>query len=694
MSLLEPSARLARPRRIGTLTGYALFHLNMMFSSIEESERPAVIARCYDPLLDLAETGLKIAVEATGLTLEIIESLRPDWTARLRRLVAEGRIEFVGSGYAQAIGPLMPHQAVAKNLALGLQTCRRLIGVAPRVALVNEQAWSGGLVPLYRAAGYRAVVMDWDDCAAHHPEWNRHWRYHPQKALGADGSEIDLLWSNTIAFQKLQRLAHGDIALEDYADFVLGHRGPVDRVLALYTNDAECFGYRPPRFGTEDPVSEGEWGAVRAALQALAARGVTLAHPSEALGAAQGANAGNVLRLEAAANPVPVKKQPKYNITRWASSGRDDLAVNTACHRIFRDLAARDANDAEWRDLLRLWSSDFRTHITEPRWRAFRAELDAKSGEPRAPSSATPTPSPSPQGGGERGRCVSPPPPCGEGSAVRVTPPPAATPPHIERGERLIYVETQALRVAFDMRRGLAVTAMGRLNERALIGGLQHGEMDDIALSADWYTGNFVFEGPGEPKITDLERCAPEIALDPATGRVTLTAAHETPLGRVTKIIAVPPDAARIEIAQTFDWPAWGKGSLRLGHVTLKPDAFDTARLAYRTHNGGAAEETFPLDGETVDLGRAVSFLISCRAGIGMTEGRLQIDDGANAVRLEADLATAAVIGLVEHRVIHGQTFCRMMLSALEMDETRRPDTPSPPRTVRYAIALDRVNGC
>ena len=41
----------------------------------------------------------------------------------------------------------------------------------PTLALVNEQAYSGGLVGHYLDAGYRALLMDWDNPSAHHPEW-------------------------------------------------------------------------------------------------------------------------------------------------------------------------------------------------------------------------------------------------------------------------------------------------------------------------------------------------------------------------------------------------------------------------------------------------------------------------------------------------------------------------------------------
>ena len=70
------------------------------------------------------------------------------------------------------IGPLVPSRVTAENLRLGLEIYERLLGVRPRIALVNEQAYAGGLVGLYCDAGFDALIMDFDNPSAAHPEWD------------------------------------------------------------------------------------------------------------------------------------------------------------------------------------------------------------------------------------------------------------------------------------------------------------------------------------------------------------------------------------------------------------------------------------------------------------------------------------------------------------------------------------------
>ena len=81
----------------GHLSAFAFFHLNLAFSSIEEARRADVIARCYWPLLDLAERHV-IGMEISAFTLEEIAARDAAWIARARALIAEGRIELIGSG--------------------------------------------------------------------------------------------------------------------------------------------------------------------------------------------------------------------------------------------------------------------------------------------------------------------------------------------------------------------------------------------------------------------------------------------------------------------------------------------------------------------------------------------------------------------------------------------------------------------
>jgi len=655
---------------------FALFHLNLAFSSIEEAQRGEVIRRCYWPLLELAQKHGPIGLEATGFTLEEIAARDPEWIGRARALIQSGRIELIGSGYAQIIGPLVPARVTEANLAIGNGIYQNLLGVTPALALVNEQAYSAGLVGLYLDAGYRAILMDWDNASANHPEWDAETRHLPQRAVGADGRAIGLLWTNTVAFQKLQRFAHGDIGLDEYRAYVRARRGANTRTLCVYASDAEIFDFRPGRYKTEEAMDGREWTRLAEALDALAGEHCLIA-PSEALALSHARAANQALHLESPACPVPVKKQRKYNLSRWAVTGRDDIAINAACQRIYERLCAEGG---DWKELCTLWSSDFRTHITEKRWAAFVARL-AKAES----SSCT-----SPLWGDRKGEAFS-----GGGPN---SPPEAAPHPKIsslrseiyrpfhkgEVQERFITVETPTLTARLDRRRGLAIESLG-FGGAPVIGGLPHGHFDDIALQADWYTGDCVFEAPGEHKVTDLEWCEARVWRD---GADTLAQAIvPTPKGPIEKTMRFSGTEPRVDFDLAFHWTDWGKGSLRLGHVTLLPDAFDWERLALTTHNGGKDAETFPLKDEDVDHGAPVSFLVSCSHGLGMTEGWAELGDKATRIRIEIDRATAPLLGLLTHKRVGGSLFCQLALSALELDETRKPCAiVNAPRRFRFGV--------
>ena len=628
---------------------FAFFHLNLAFSSIEEERRGEVIARCYWPLLRLAERCGPIGVEVSGYTLEEIAARDPEWVGRAKSLIAQGRIELIGSGYSQMIGPLVPARVTEENLRLGHEIYEKLLDERPRVALINEQAYAAGLIGLYRDAGYDAILMDWENPAAGHPEWTPEIQYLPQRARGTDGRDIALIWSNTTLFQQLQRFAHGDIDLDTYLRFVRGRMSRGPRALCLYASDAEIFDFRPGRFKTEEQLSgHSEWKRLEDALCAVA-KGAAMAAPSGALALLAVPGAGQTLSLESAACPVPVKKQRKYNLARWAVTGRDNLAINAACQRIYEEMLKSPSPD--WKELCYLWASDFRTHLTEKRWSAYRERLQAADALWSEPATASP---------------VS----CGVAAA-----------------ERYISIQTPMLRATLDRRRGLAIASLQFTGQaKPALGGLPHGYFDEIALAADWYTGDSVFEAPGEHKLTDLEWCEAHIDHQ-INGDVVASARIETPKGPIEKSLRFCAAVPRVEFDLGFDWNDWGKGVLRLGHFTLLPDAVDAKQLTFSTTNGGGRED-YPLAGQTIEHGAPVSFLVSSSHGFGMTEGWAEIGDGKTRLRVEVDRGVAPLLGMLTHRQAGGKLFCQIQLSALELDDTRKPGAYRPgARRFRFSVS-------
>jgi len=659
---------------------FAFFHLNLAYSSIEEDQRSEVVQHCYWPLLRLVRTlELPVGIEASAYTLECIRTIDPGWATEFATLCSKGLCELIGSGYVQLIGPLVPPEVNAANLRLGNEAYERLLGIRPSIALVNEQAYSAGLVQHYLDAGFRAIIMEWDNPSRYHPEWSPEFRYLPQIACGQHGEEIPLIWNKSIAFQKFQRLAHGEMELEEYLPYLYGHLSESPRMFPVYGNDIEIFDFRPGRYRTEPTLLEiGEWERISRLCDAILKDDrFEFILPSATLDWMEAPGAGNRLHLESAEDPVPVKKQEKYNITRWAVTGRNDLGINSRCRRLYDALINKDkersgTDNQSWRELCYLWSSDFRTHITDQRWAAYLKRLDAF--ERRLDIGKTTATSGS--------------------SRIMEAQLPAGF--RSRREGRFLKLENDLMQVVLNCRRGLAIDSLvvKKISDKSLLGTLPHGYYQDIALGADYYSGHLMLETPGQPKITDLSAVEPRIgcAQEGDSDSVIVEGEVATPLGMIRKRIRVSAEG-QVGIEYKLEWEEMPPGALRLAHVTLNPEAFHPEHLYFESHNGGFLSERFSVGAKRIEHGRSVSFLVSAGSAMGMTGGEFSLGDEERTVKAQTHPDQACVVAQVTFIPVAGSFFYRVSFSAAELDETchNRPRVDFP-RTLAFRITAESAS--
>lgn len=637
---------------------FAVFHLNLAYSSIEEGQRSEVIRRCYWPMLKLAaEHRIPIGIEASGYTLEVIATLDRTWIEELKRLIATGLCEFLGSGYVQLIGPLVPAAVNDANLRIGNTIYQDLLGFKPTLAYINEQAYSSGLVQHYLAHGYRAMLMEWDNPASLHPHWPSKWRYLPQYAVDQQGREIPLIWSSSIAFQSLQRYVHGELGEDAYLEQLERHRDIAPRAFCLYANDAEIFDYRPGRYHTEpayDPT-QSEWTRLAALFRRMARReDFYFVLPCAVLRMLGSQDAGYRLNLPSAAQPAVVKKQPKYNLVRWAVTGRNDVDINSRCRRLAAALQGCK-DEALWKRLCYLLSSDFRTHITESRWAAYLADLTAMEAE------------------------------LGVSAPAHVAIQLENT---VEQGWDFA---TSVLRLRLNTRRGLAIDGLWlRGQEQPLLGTLPHGLYDDIEFAADWYSGHLVYEPAGQHKITDLEPIEALRYADSQNGEIVVEGVVDTALASVTKRFRLAADKPVVKLSYTLKFHGPPFGSLRMGFITLHPGAWDRASLYYANHNGGWELERYPLGDVPVEQHLPVSSLVSARGGLGLTEGILVVGDKDKALRITIDPQGTQPLGLLQYQTLSTSFFLRVGFSLSETDDTRRVGDVPPAACLALGLELIR----
>jgi hypothetical protein len=94
--------------------------------------------------------------------------------------------------------------------------------------------------------------------------------------------------------------------------------------------------------------------------------------------------------------------------------------------------------------------------------------------------------------------------------------------------------------------------------------------------------------------------------------------------------------------------------------------------LVFKTHNGGRDLESFELGDVNIDHGDAVSFLISGKQALGMTEGYAELSEGLTCLSIQTDPKQAATVGMLTYQAVDEKKFTRLSLSQKELDDTSR----------------------
>ena len=653
--------------------GYLVFHLNLAFSSIEEETWADVIRTCYHPLLDLIEkTGIPIGIELTGWTLKQIERIDIAWVERFKALLNSDSCELIGSGYCQIIGPLVPYKVNEWNQKLGIDAYKQILNHRPKIALVNEMAFSSSLVDLYNQFGYIGFIMDRDNIKLALESDKFYSKKIPTHAKGLDGTVMPILWSDSILFQKVQHFAHGDISMNDYLCHLRSRIDNGESTIPIYCNDAEVFDYRPGRFSEERPTHfEGEWKRVERLLNSIAVQiEIEFISPTKALEINDKDKAKFVSKLVNAAYPIPVKKQAKYNIARWAVTGRDDLWLNTMCHRVEKHLAkSKNDNHNDWRELCELWASDLRTHITDKRWDKAKNKLMVLLNQQRIDSIFGNAPEL-----------------CGRYDSLKnaIGHYGGATIALDEEGI-LLSISTQDIKLKLNLRRGLAIQSLAFSSHgmEPCIGTLPHGYFSCISLGADYYSGGVVVELPLQRiRITDLEKVEPKFLIK-NNGNIEIYAEIRTQFGSIIKVVEVSTNSEKVSLSYNFS--KWEKyvGSVKLGGITLL-NQFSHKNTKLLCSNGGEGNERFNFNGE-FNHTKPASTLVSSSRGLGATTGKIQIINNGKSINLQWDPSECAVMPMLYNEKLYDKTLSRVFFSAKEIDDTSKES----PISVNFSYTLN-----
>lgn len=618
---------------------YKIYHANLAFSSIEYEEIPTVIDKCYTPLLEFVQkTETKIGIELSGYTLEQIKYFRPEWIKFFLKLHKKGLIELIGSGYMQIIAPLTPYKVNLYNQEVGLETYQKILGLRPKIAFVNEQVFATSLVDLYFEVGYEALVMEWNNAySANRFQLLREDAYRPVYIQGIKHS-LKLLWSDSLLFQQFQRVAHFEITHKEYMQTLQEYINKGYKTLPLYSSDLEIFNYRPGRFSTETTLTNDEWNNITNLVKKIKDFGSFIL-PSQVLKF----TINKTLQLTNAKNPILVKKQKKYSLSRWAVCGRGSNYINTLCHQNLPHLNKK---------LLEYFGSDYKTHITYKKYTKAIKYL-------------------------EKNRTLTQ----------------HSKPRNVKKislilFQRFAIFSQNDFKLQFNLAKGATLHSIHYKEQEYNFGSVLHGEFEHIDYGADFYTGTTSIESSCFPKATNLH---PTHIQAYAIENGIYVFSSTTPLNQFAKekkrwILDTNTKklTLQIKLYTTQFFPA----SIRLGTFTLKTQQ-RSDNLWYSIANGGKIAEKFSLKEQEISQHNPISLHVSSQSGLGISDGKISFGkEQTTLAEIQVDLAYSTPFVMLQHNQDQSNTLTRLHFSLQEIDDTLKEHTQREFK-LQYSINLN-----
>lgn len=629
---------------------YKIYHGNLAFSAVEEESIPEVIDKCYFPLLTFIEKSkTPTGLELSAYSLEKIALYRPQWIDKFKALHNKNLIELIGSGYMQIIGPLVPYEVNINNQMLGLQTYREILGITPTLAYINEQVFSKSMVDIYYETGYKGIVMEWNNAFTKHNEWNKSHAFSPVITKGIN-HKLPLLWTDSIIFQKFQRLIHSESISEDYITQIQQYITQGYQALPIYTSDLEVFNYRPGRFETEAVIDNDEWHTIHDTVAKLSGLG-KFSLPSQVLSSCL--NNEIQLTLPTNSSPVIVKKQQKYSLSRWAACGRGATHINQLCYNYF--LAIKSSTDNQlWKQLLQYWGSDYRTHITPKKWARALDFLTAFNNQETAKNKDNET----------------------------------AKNFIVTQDKQQLIIEKEGVSFVFLKLKGLCLKSI-MVNEKQLpIGTVMHGDLDFINHGADYYTGTTVIDYAEGGRITDLYKVSDYTIQE---REHTLTLSTRLPLkqlGYIEKSWIINLENQKLTYDAEITLNKSIKGSIRAGAITLIPQQ-KNKNFWYECKNGGATYERYGINDKTIiNHAQTQSLLQSSQNGIGVTDGVLAFgEDNNRFLTVNIEQKSSYPFVMLQNSVDNNLFLTRVFFSLQELDDTLKENCINHFR-LKYSINL------